>query len=80
MSTPSSTDLPSPSVDGDVSLLQMLLWPINRVAFWAAVVLPFLHLPMLATGLTTETQTLAFVVLLVSNVVALVVGHPSHVE
>jgi hypothetical protein len=56
------------------------LRPLHRLAFWAAVVLPFLYLPLLATGLETETQTVAFVVLLACNVVVLVVGHPAHTE
>jgi len=81
MSTPSITDLPSFPADGDdASLRKTLLWPLYRFAFWAAVVLPFLYLPLLATGLETETQTVAFVVLLACNVVALVVGHPAHTE
>jgi len=81
MSTPSITDLPSLPADGDdASLRKVLLWPVHRLAFWAAVVLPFLYLPLLATGLETETQTIAFVVLLACNVVALVLGHPAHTE
>ncbi len=79
MSTPSITDLPSLPA-GDVSLVQALLWPVHRIAFWAAIVLPFLHLPLLATGLESWTQTQAFVVLLACNVVALLVGHPAHTE
>ncbi|WP_436927443.1 hypothetical protein [Halosimplex amylolyticum] len=50
--------------------------PITGFAFWAAVALPFLHLPLLlATGLSTEPYTNAFVALLVANVLALLVGH-----
>lgn len=79
MSTPSITDLPSRPAD-DASLVQALLWPIHRLAFWAAIVLPFLHLPLLVTGLETQTQTLAFGLLLACNVVALLVGQPAHAE
>ena len=80
MSTPSSTDLPSlPAGDG-VSIVETLLRPVYQLAFWAAIVLPFLHLPLLATGLETQTQTVAFVVLLACNAVALVVGHPAHAD
>lgn len=50
--------------------------PITGFAFWAAVILPFLHLPLLlATGLSSEPYTNAFVALLCANVVALLVGH-----
>jgi hypothetical protein len=81
MSTPSINDLPTLPADADdASLAQVLLWPVHRLAFWAAIVLPFLHLPLLVTGLETQTQTFAFVVLLACNAVALVVGHPAHTE
>ena len=49
--------------------------PIQAVAFWLAVVLPFVHLSLLATGLTSRTATIVFVGLLVLNVVAVVAGH-----
>ncbi|MFB6143496.1 MAG: hypothetical protein ABEJ30_09170 [Halorientalis sp.] len=51
---------------------------VTTVAFWAAVVLPFLHLPLLATGLDSLSVTLAFVALLALNVVAVVLGHTSY--
>ncbi len=79
MSTPSSTDLPSLPADGDgASLVETVLRPVHQLAFWAAIVLPFLHLSLLATGLETQTQTVAFVVLLACNAVALLVGHPAN--
>ena len=81
MSSPSITDLPSIPADADdVSLLQILVTPVNRIAFWAAIALPFLHLPLLVSGLNSETKVLAFVFLLACNVVALLVGHPDHVN
>lgn len=49
--------------------------PLTGFAFWAAIALPFLHLPLLVTGLETTRMTAAFIVLLALNVVALVVGH-----
>lgn len=53
--------------------------PITGAAFWAAVALPFLHLPLLvATGLSTRSTATAFLVLLALNVVALLVGHPHY--
>lgn len=51
--------------------------PITGAAFWAAVALPFLHVPLLLlTGLSTANTATAFVVLIALNVVALLVGHP----
>lgn len=51
--------------------------PITGAAFWTAVALPFLHLPLLLlTGLSSRSTTVAFVGLLALNVVALLVGHP----
>lgn len=46
----------------------------RAVAFWAAIVLPFLHLPLLVTGLSTRAELVAFAVLLGCNVVAVRVG------
>ena len=51
-----------------------LVQPIARIAFWAAIVLPFLYLPLLATGLDSGAETVAFVALLVCNGLAIVLG------
>jgi hypothetical protein len=44
-------------------------------AFWAAIALPFVHTPLLATGIDTTGTLGAYVALLLCNVVALVAGH-----
>ena len=49
--------------------------PVKAVAFWAAVVLPFCSLALLASGLETGLDYATLVGLLTGNVVALVVGH-----
>lgn len=49
--------------------------PLTGLAFWAAIALPFLHLPLLVTGLETTRMAIAFLLLLGLNVLALVVGH-----
>jgi len=51
---------------------------LTGVAFWSAIVLPFLHLPLLATGLESASVTIAFVVLVALNVLAVVVGQSYH--
>ncbi|WP_136716171.1 hypothetical protein [Halorientalis salina] len=51
---------------------------ITGLAFWSAIVLPFLHLPLLATGLESSAVTMAFAVLLALNVLAVVVGQAHH--
>lgn len=48
---------------------------LQALAFWAAVVLPFLHVPLLTTGLTSPGERHAFVVLLALNALALYAGH-----
>ena len=48
--------------------------PLRFVAFWAAVALPFLYLPLLYGGLSGE-ETLVFGFLLALNALALVLGH-----
>lgn len=53
---------------------------VKRLAFWSAIVLPFLYLPLLATGLESQSILLAFIIMLVVNVFALLVGHKHHTE
>lgn len=48
---------------------------LKAVAFWAAVVLPFAILGVLAGGPDTTTQFAVLGGLLAANVLALVVGH-----
>lgn len=48
---------------------------LRLVGFWAAVSLPFLHVPLLFAGLDSSADLLAFGVLFGSNLVALLVGH-----
>lgn len=53
--------------------LSTLLWPVRAAAFWAAVVLPFLSVALVAMGVETDSAKLGS--LLAANVVALLVGH-----
>lgn len=48
---------------------------LRALAFWSAVVLPFLHVPLLVAGLSTPGERHAFTALLVLNAVALYAGH-----
>lgn len=48
---------------------------IRGIAFWTAIALPFLYLPLLSTGLNSGATRTAFAVLVVCNAVALLVGH-----
>ena len=52
-----------------------VLSPIRALAFWIAVALPFLYLPLLAVGLSSRARTGAFLALLLCNAAALLVGH-----
>lgn len=55
--------------------LSVLRQQVQVAGFWTAVVLPFLHVPLLLSGLETATDTWLFVALIALNVLALVVGH-----
>lgn len=44
-------------------------------AFWSAIALPFVHTPLLATGLHSGGTLAAYLLLLAANVAALVLGH-----
>ena len=56
-------------------LASSLKGPVQFVSFWAAIALPFLHVPLLMSGLGGLNVTVAFLGLLVANLVALYVGH-----
>lgn len=67
---PGSTAASSRSVPEVVSRV------VERVAFWLVVGVPFLYLPLLATGLDSSTTIGAFLGLLVVNVLALSLSRP----
>lgn len=85
MSSPSTThDRTQPSTDSnDVEpkatglerLVPAIATPIRVASFWTAIVLPFLHVPLLAAGLSTPAETGTFLGLLGLNLVTLYVGH-----
>lgn len=47
----------------------------ERAAFWTAVALPFLYVPLLFGGISTSSEFAALVVLFGVNFVALYIGH-----
>jgi len=49
--------------------------PVQRLAFWSAVLIPFSYLPVLALGIDGTRGALLLAALFVANVAALVVGH-----
>lgn len=53
-----------------------LIRPLEAVAFWSAIALPFLHLPLLIRGLETSGELITFFTLLTLNGIAILVGHP----
>ena len=52
-----------------------LLGPVRGIAFWTAIALPFLYLPLLASGLQSSSVRTVFAALVACNAVALLVGH-----
>lgn len=56
------------------AVIDRIVHVLRALAFWTAVVLPFLYLPLLMDGLAGQ-EWVALGGLLVVNVVALVVGH-----
>ena len=65
-----------PGLASRLNVSRLVVRPIKRLAFWSAIVLPFMHLSLLAAGLESQSMTLAFIALLALNVVTLYVGHP----
>lgn len=73
-SNPSVSDH-GPPTDGQSARPQRwLLEPVRATAFWAAIALPFVHLPLLVSSPQRPATALAIGALLVVNVVALYVG------
>lgn len=48
---------------------------IEAVAFWSAIILPFVYLPLLIIGLTTVRLQLLFGLLIGLNGVMILLGH-----
>jgi hypothetical protein len=63
-----------PPADATTLGRRLLAAPLRFVGFWAAVVMPFLYLPLLLGGLDSG-ETTVFVSLLLLNLAALVTGH-----
>lgn len=61
--------------DQSVRYRHALTMPLEVVGFWTAVVLPFLYVPLLVTGISTQGELLTFVGLVALNVAALLAGH-----
>ncbi|MFB6151779.1 MAG: hypothetical protein ABEJ40_08245 [Haloarculaceae archaeon] len=78
------TELPTPLNEPGTVIQRVgstVASPLTGAAFWAAVVLPFLHVPLLLlTGLSSSGTATAFTVLLALNVLALLLGHPHYRE
>lgn len=49
--------------------------PVEAVAFWSAIVLPFVYLPLLFVGLNTVSLQALFALLIVLNGVMILLGH-----
>jgi len=54
---------------------ESLVSAVRGIAFWTAIALPFLYLPLLITGLNSGATRIAFVALVACNAVALLIGH-----
>jgi len=67
-------DRPSPLADALATAARSLTTLARTAAFWLAIVLPFLHLPLLFGVGLTDATTPALVGLWGCNVVALAVG------
>lgn len=48
---------------------------VQATAFWSAVALPFLHLPLALSGFSSTPEAMVFFGLLGLNVLALAIGH-----
>lgn len=56
-------------------LLVAIARSIEAVAFWSAIALPFLYVPLLVSGVRTGAQLSAFLTLLALHALAIVGGY-----
>lgn len=68
-------DTPAVATDLFGPVASIVVSTVRTVAFWIAVALPFLYVPLLLGGGTGANVLLSVAALVVVNVVALVVGH-----
>lgn len=74
-SEPSTSPLGGDALPGPAAAVAAtLLGPVRAAAFWSAVALPLVYLPLVASG-TVWDRPLAFCTLLALNVVAFLAGH-----
>ncbi|WP_181686328.1 hypothetical protein [Halorhabdus salina] len=74
-STPPLSDHGPPANGQPTRSRRWLLEPVRGIAFWAAIALPFVQLPLLVSGLEEPSTAAAFLALLALNVFMLYVGH-----
>ena len=76
MSSSSITDPSSlrNAVSG-LSVPDLLAQSLKQLSFWASILLPFMHLSLLAAGLDSRSMTVAFIGLIALNVCTLWIGH-----
>jgi hypothetical protein len=75
MSNSSTNEQPAPLGATLPDVSESLIKPIRGIAFWTAIALPFLHVPLLLSGLDSGSTRAAFLALLACNALALLVGH-----
>jgi hypothetical protein len=80
----STRTFPTPAEDRSSTAAQLYRLaptsPLRALAFWLAVLLPFLHVPLLVAGVGAPGRLPAYLGLVGLNAVALVVGHSYEVE
>ncbi len=75
LTDPNSMDGSASDEESNASASESLSAPIRFISFWTAVALPFLYVPLLVTGLDTIGQFQTFLILLMLNFAALLLGH-----
>jgi hypothetical protein len=78
MSSPSRSALAEVASNVDVDTKQgyaTLLKPFEVVGFWSAVALPFLYVPLVVSGPSTRAEQTALAALVLTHVIALLLGH-----
>lgn len=58
-----------------VSMIAQIARSLEAVAFWSAIALPFLYVPLLVNGVGTSAQLTAFLTLLAFHALAIVGGY-----
>lgn len=78
MNTPLDNTDASTGSEFETPDVTRLTRPLSVLAFWSAILLPVVYVPLFLAGIATTAELVAFLGLFVLHVVALIAGRSGH--